>query len=119
MTKATRNNEEGKAETALHALVVALVPLVAAELRASGVSGDDLVNDLTPGLGMSPRKIRTLAKDGAFRAAKRGRRWYFRRADLEAYVAPAARVTSTPANETADPVADLGRSLGLRIGGAR
>ncbi len=78
---------------------------------------DDVVNDATPGLPVSARKARQLAKEGAFPATKRGRRWFFRRADLVAHLtsAPLAR----GASKAPDPVDELAASLGLAIGGAR
>lgn len=77
----------------------------------------DIVSDASPDLPVPARKARQLAKAGAFPATKRGRRWFFRRADLLAHLSPGA---AGPAPErTPDAVDALADSLGIKIGGAR
>lgn len=75
---------------------------------------DDVVSDATPGLPVPARKARQLAKEGVFPATKRGRRWYFRRADLLAFLTAreAGRGERAP-----DAVDELAASLGLSMPG--
>ena len=102
-------------------LVAALERLIDERIRIAlgrGVA-DELVADNAEGLPLSSRQIRGLCKSGVLPGSKRGRRWYVKRAAIEAYLSPASRPAPANDEKTSDPIADLGRSLGLKIGGAR
>lgn len=101
----------------LGVVILALVKEVVKEELKQPAS--DVVSDIEPG-PVPPAKVRQLCKAGAFPATKKGRRWYFRRADLMAYLSPEQRpIASNDVAPAADPVDELAGKLGLRIGGRR